>query len=115
MQPTISFESVIRILPKMKLRHPKDVMPVNFDYGQLREGLYHVHICGVWWEIFDNGGEIKMGRLNIDDKPLRTVYLTGRNLSAATIAHRLAEVVRGGEVDYDFYFNAEDAKDLEES
>ena len=54
------------------------------------------------WYLCDNGGELNVGPVNLDER-MRSIAYTGRGglLDAGTVAYRIAAVLGGAEIDYD--------------
>lgn len=98
--PTV--EEVVGLLTLFQML-PKALedRPLNFTPCRISEDYYHLEIGGVWWEVCDNGGEIKTKRMNRDELcwtiPLRDDW-AGFNVS--TVACWLATAFRGEPIDF---------------
>ena len=76
--------------------------PTNFSARRVGDlGAFLVHVAGVYWLVIDNGGELMVERVN-SGKPGRAVPLTWHELplNEATVAYRIACVLRGRDIDY---------------
>lgn len=59
------------------------------------------------WVVSENGGELNVAPVNCPDEMRSVPYTTrfpGRYVDGGTMASRIAHVVRGDEIDYDFVF-----------
>ncbi len=78
-----------------------------------RYQVAYVEVAGVTWIMHDNGGEFMVGRVNLDEYK-RAVPLTWHDevLNAATVAGRIADVLLGQDIDYEWRLSDEDEETL---
>lgn len=92
------------------------IRPANFSTVMVTERLAMVELCGVTWQIVNNGGELKVKRVNLDqfsrEIPLETQEGT---LNYATVGRMLASALTGEAIDYDFRVTEEEAAILAEA
>lgn len=85
--------------------------PINFSASDAGHAHF-VEVQGVWFSIWDNGGEIGVERLNSGELPRMVAarfYARGENQpNDSTLAMWVASAITGDSVDYDQEMTAED-------
>lgn len=110
-QQEATVDAVVAMLPHFNLSD--GVRPTNFLSARIRDGWYHLEVCGVWWSISNNGGEFMVGELNSSEHRRAVPLSSGsRNLNEATVAHRVAQVLRGEAIDYGFLISDDEQEVL---
>tara|TARA_R100001460_G_scaffold27881_3_gene55893 strand:+ start:269 stop:601 length:333 start_codon:yes stop_codon:yes gene_type:complete len=83
--------------------------PTNWMARKLTNGEHLVSVLGVWWWLNDNGGEVNLRRVNVDRLP---TSVAAEGMNEATVAYRLAFVMRGEPVDYGFRMSDADQQTM---
>lgn len=99
---------VVKMLASFTL-HKTD-RPTNYSYAQLgTQSTYVLQVAGVVYFITANGGEFMVEKVNSGELA-RPVFLTyfDRQLNAATVANRVATVLCGEAIDYEYELTDED-------
>ena len=64
-------DTVITLLRDFRLcgEGPSEIgRPANWMTRKISDGTHLVHVYGVWWFITDNGGEVNVERVNVDQR-----------------------------------------------
>ncbi len=106
-------DTIVHAIGSFKLSADEIARPTNFGTVASSRGSRFVNVCGIVWEISDNGGEIMVGKVN-SNKLMRAVPLGyfSITLNFATIAYRIACVIRDEDIDYEFKMTTEETEIL---
>ena len=109
-----NLELICRLLGDFRLHHTG--RPTNYGAAPVGggKGWYMVSVAGVEWRVIDNGGELMVGQINDTEHLDRAVPLTmgGVRLNEATVAGRVAAVMRGEAIDYDARMTDEEQEEM---
>ena len=77
-------------------------LPSNYSASFLSDRTAIVEVASVYWMITDNGGELMIGRINIDEfKTAIPLTWFGERLNASTIASRIATFMSESRIDWE--------------
>lgn len=114
MSAPYSLDLVCRFLRHFRL-HDDDLKPTNYSAHPIGNSgrWWLVHVAGRFWFVSDNGGELLIEQAN-GTELARKVPLTwfGSRLNEATVAQRVASVIRGQPIDFSDELTDEDQQIL---
>ncbi len=100
---TRAFKEMLAAFEVASIKRKKGARPANRRVCRYREGEAFVHWCGVWYLVWDNGGEVGVERINSKRMPRFFPLSDGLvPLDAGTLLCRLGNVLRGERIDFAF-------------
>lgn len=92
-RPTVC--NVARLLPEFVLT-TNPLRPVNFTLRLVSDDEAFVQVCGVWFHLWNNGGEMGLDMINAAQLPVFVpTNLPGLGPNAATVAWWIAQLIKG--------------------